>query len=111
MLLPSNAPPTRPMAVAAARPLPCPMVLPTAPPAMPPITAPAPELGCCTAMGWSLQTWRGTATCWTTGVLEITRPTSWALALPPKAASTPSAENKTDFFMDDSFAVIPMLKF
>ena len=41
---------------------------------MAPNTAPAPELGCCTTIGWLLHTWRGTATCWITGVLEITRP-------------------------------------
>jgi hypothetical protein len=47
-----------------------------------------------------LHTWRGTATCCTTGVLDRTRPVSCALATWPKdAASMPIAENKTVFFM------------
>src|SRR5687767_2731755 len=100
MLLPTAAPPTRPMIVAAARPEPPPMALPIAPPAIAPNTAPAPELGCCTAMGCTLQTSRGTATCWITGVLEITRPISSAATLVPAAANAPIAENRTAFFIE-----------
>ena len=71
-----------PSMVAAARPPPPPMALPMAPPAMPPIRAPAPERGVSTATCWLLHTWRGTAICWLMGVLEITRPVSWAAAKP-----------------------------
>ena len=67
------APPTRPIMVATARPPPLPMALPAAPPAMAPISAPAPDLGACVMTASLVQTWRGTATCCTTGVVEITR--------------------------------------
>ncbi len=77
---------------------------------MAPNTAPAPELGCCTTIGWLLHTWRGTATCWITGVLEITRPTSSTAKTGPALASNPIAENRTAFFIDRSFGY-PMLKF
>jgi hypothetical protein len=40
---------------------------------MAPITAPAPDLGACVTTASFVQTWRGTATCCTTGVLEMTR--------------------------------------
>ena len=45
---------------------------------MAPMAAPAPDfwLGAITCE--EVQTWRGTATCWMTGVLEMTRPVSWA---------------------------------
>ncbi len=65
---------------------------------MAPTSAPPPELGCCTAIGW-LQTWCGTATCWMTGVLEITRPTSSAKAGVPNEATMPIADNRTACFM------------
>src|SRR4051812_34718705 len=60
MLLPTIAPPSAPSKVAAARPVPWPIWLPATPPTMPPRAAPAPDRGCCTDIGWSLQTWRAT---------------------------------------------------
>jgi hypothetical protein len=47
-----------------------------------------------------LQTVRGTCTCCTTGVLEMTRPVrSWAWALAPRAASTATVVMEMVFCM------------
>ena len=73
---------------------------------MAPMSAPAPELGDCVMTGWLLHTWRGTATCCTTGVLEITRArmsmAEAGTAARPAAAA--SVERTSAFFMIQAFS-------
>ena len=97
-LLPIAEPATTPRPVAAARPKPWPNWLPTTPPAIAPISAPAPD-GCCwtTCSPWA-QSWRGTATEPFTGVAE----TTVAYSAAPALAAAPSSAA-------DAAAAVPVL--
>ena len=92
-LLPIAEPATTPTPVAAARPKPWPNWLPMTPPAIAPISAPAPD-GCCwtSCCTWA-HSWRGTATELDTGVDDTTRAYSAALAFAarPNTAATDAA--------------------
>src|SRR6478735_8617958 len=88
-LLPIADPATAPRPVAAARPKPWPNWLPMTPPAIAPITAPAPD-GCAwTRRSLCTQSWRGTATDWVTGVADTTFAywAALAAACPPSKAA------------------------
>jgi hypothetical protein len=87
------------MNVATARPLPLPIALPAAAPASAPNAKPAPDLGASVVTVWPLHTYRGTAICSTTGVLEITRPViSTADAFMPRSDAA-AAESKVNVEM------------
>ena len=74
--------------VASDLPLPPPTVWPNTPPTSAPNKAPPPlERGCCTTVSL-LQIWRGTPTCCTMGVAEMTLPISWAAHSPAVPASS-----------------------